>query len=65
MIFAAYIIEHVMHLAMVKIRKDNAPGEENEAHSHRASHSSWEKIKGHPISALEPWGSIKKSENMG
>ena len=25
-----------------KIRKDNTPGRENEAHSHRTSHSTWE-----------------------
>ena len=27
---------------MVKIRKDNAPGRENEPHSHRTLHSTWE-----------------------
>ena len=43
MIFAAYVIEHMIHLAMAKIRKDNTPGGENEAHSHRILHSTtWE-----------------------
>ena len=63
MIFATYVIEHVMHLAMAKIRKDSTPGRENEAYSHRMLHSTW-KIKSNAISAPEPWGSIKKPESM-
>jgi hypothetical protein len=42
MIFATYIIEHVIHLSMAKIRKDNTPGGENKAHSHRMLHPTWE-----------------------
>ena len=42
MIFATYIIELMIHVAMAKIRKDNTPGGENEAHSHRKSHLTWE-----------------------
>ena len=41
-IFATYVIEHMMHLAMAKIRKGSTPGEENKAHSHRTLHSTWE-----------------------
>ena len=31
-----------MHQATAKIRGDNTPGGENEAHSHRTLHLTWE-----------------------
>lgn len=64
MIFAAYIIEHVIHLATAKIRKDNTPGGENEAHSHRTSHSTWEEDQWPPnLGSRTSWKHRKVREH--
>ena len=65
MIFAAYIIEHVIHLAMAKIRKDNTPGRENKAHSHRTSHSTWEEDQRPPNLGSRTLGKLQKVREHG
>jgi hypothetical protein len=63
MIFATYIINHVIYLTRAKIPKDNTPGGENKAHSYRTSNLTWEEDQ-RSISAPEPWASIENLENL-
>jgi len=59
--FATYVIEHMMHLATAKIRKDNTPGGENEAHSHRTSHSTGEEDQRQPNLGSRTLGRRRKA----